>query len=134
MLDKQIITDLYGKANSTRVAAYAPYSGFTVGAAVLCEDGECCLGVNIENASYPTGICAERVALSKAVSEGRRPVAIAIAGGAKNEEPIHCPPCGICLQFMSEFMKKDSPVILSESTYHTLGELLPYQFDGDKLK
>ena len=134
MFDKQSIKDLYNKAKLTRVASYAPYSNFAVGAAVLCEGGECMLGGNIENASYPAGICAERVALSKAISEKKKPVAIAVAGGPCDSEPILCPPCGICLQFMSEFMDKDCPVILSEDVAVTLGELLPYRFDGDRLK
>ena len=131
---KKIEAMLYSTANSTRAMAYAPYSHFTVGAAVLCENGEIYTGANIENASYPVGICAERVALSKAISEGKRPVAIAVAGGKANEDAILCPPCGICLQFMKEFMTSECPVILSHEETKNLGELLPFGFDGDKLK
>ena len=134
MLDRETMKDLYNKANLTRVASYSPYSNFSVGAVALCEGGECFLGVNIENASYSVGICAERVALSKAISEGKRPVAVAIAGGPSGGDAIPCPPCGICRQFMSEFMSADCPIIFSENDIVSLGELLPYKFDGDKLK
>lgn len=93
--------------------AYAPYSNFTVGAAVECADGTVFTGCNVENASYSATICAERVAMTKAISQGRRQfVRIAIYGDSKN----YCMPCGICRQFMSEF---------SESM-----EVLCARFDG----
>ncbi len=133
-LDAKAIEQLYKSASLTRGMAYSPYSGFTVGAAVLCESGEIYTGSNIENASYPAGICAERVALSKAISEGKKPLAIAVAGGKKGEDAVLCPPCGICLQFMSEFMTKECFVIFAENEVKTLGELLPFGFDGEKLK
>lgn len=82
--------------------AYAPYSRFRVGAAVLCDDeeGSVYTGCNVENASYPCGICAERTAVSKAVSEGRRRfVMIAVTGSSAEK----CTPCGICRQFLYEF-------------------------------
>ena len=76
--------------------AYAPYSGFCVSAAVLMDSGEIYTGVNVENASYPAGNCAERTAIFKAVSEGKKDfAAICIAGGREGEMPEYCPPCGI---------------------------------------
>lgn len=89
---------LVDAAIQARRWAYAPYSNYAVGAAVLTDSGRVYDGVNVENAAYPTGICAERVALFKAISEGERNfVAIAVAtsnGGA---------PCGSCRQVMAEF-------------------------------
>ena len=95
--------DLYNKAVAAVGCAYAPYSGFRVGAAVLTEDGSVFTGGNIENASYPVSICAERVAMSKAISEGhRRYKAIAIA--AEREGVMQsASPCGMCRQFIMEF-------------------------------
>ncbi len=99
---KLIIEAIKAKEN-----AYAVYSNFKVGAAVLTLDGEIYTGSNIENASYGGTICAERVAFCKAVFEGKRDFkAIAIFGNGKP-----CPPCGICRQFMSEFCKDDFEVI-----------------------
>ena len=87
-----------------RKRAYAPYSRFFVGAALLCEDGSVFLGCNIENASYPAGNCAERTAVFHAVSEGKRRLkAIAIVGGREGQDMDYCPPCGICRQVLREF-------------------------------
>ena len=94
--EKQAQT-LVAQAIGARRRAYAPYSNYFVGAAVLAEDGTVILGCNVENASYPATICAERVALTAAVAQGKRPLkAIAVAtrdGGS---------PCGICRQVMAE--------------------------------
>lgn len=111
-------------------SAYAPYSKFSVGAALLTEDGKVFGGCNIENASYPTGICAERTAFVKAISEGNRKFsAIAICASSTDDYIV---PCGICRQFMSEFCPPDFPLILaktpSDFRVTTLGELLPYSF------
>ena len=84
--------------------AYAPYSHFHVAAALLCRDGEIYMGCNVENASYPAGICAERSAFSAAVSSGKRQFdAIAIVGGKDGKAQDYCAPCGICRQVMREF-------------------------------
>jgi len=91
--------ELYLLAKETLKNAYAPYSKFHVGAALLTKDGAVYTGVNIENSSYPAGICAERTAFAKAISEGVRDfeaVAVASSGGTAW-------PCGICRQFMFEF-------------------------------
>lgn len=113
--------------------AYAPYSGFYVGAALLAKSGKVYLGCNIENAAYSVCVCAERTALFKAVSEGEREFeAIAIAGGRGGEIKAPCPPCGACRQALSEFCDSQMPIILaSEDGYikTTLGELLPMTFE-----
>ena len=122
--------------------AYAPYSGFFVGAAILGESGRIFTGCNVENASYPAGICAERTAAARAVSEGERVFrAIAIAGGPGGEISGACPPCGICRQVLSEFCRpeemkvllvgcKDN--ILSVAEY-SLAQLLPLYFSKENL-
>ena len=95
---------LLEEALKARKAAYAPYSGFQVGAALLCADGSIYTGCNVENSSYGAACCAERTAFFKAVSEGKRSFrAIAVVGGKKDEEVLEvCPPCGICRQVMRE--------------------------------
>ena len=124
---------LLQKAAESRKRSYAPYSGFTVGAALLCSDGAVYTGANIENASYTPTVCAERVALFNAIHDGHRNFsAIAIVGGRENESPDKlCAPCGVCRQVMSEFCSGDFKIILSdgkESHVTTLDELLPYRF------
>lgn len=119
--------------------AYAPSSQFQVAAALLCADGTVYTGVNVENASYPAGNCAERTAMFKAVSEGRRKFrAIAICGGRQGMVSDYCAPCGICRQVMREFVRPEDFVILlpkSETDYKefTLGELLPLSFGPESL-
>lgn len=111
------------KALEARENAYCKYSKFAVGAALMTESGEIYTGCNIENASYPNGICAERVAFAKAVSEGHRNFkAIAIMA---DEKP--CYPCGMCRQFMSEFYQDDFKIILTDRVYD-FKELLPFAF------
>ncbi|MHC5010203.1 MAG: cytidine deaminase [Planctomycetota bacterium] len=91
---------LYRQARDALAHAYAPYSGFPVGAAVQTEDGRVFTGANVENASYPLAICAERVAIQNAVSQGERKITmIAVAG--RGEGP--CTPCGACRQVIAEF-------------------------------
>ena len=126
--------DLIAVAEKARLASYSPYSEFAVGAALLCSDGTVYLGCNVENASYTPTCCAERVAVFKAVSEGKRDfVAIAIVGGNKNAaERDFCYPCGVCRQVLSEFCDGELPVFLGNSKGDilelTLRELLPYTF------
>lgn len=129
---------LMDKANEARKRSYCPYSSTSVGAALLCEDGKVYTGANIENASYPAGICAERVALFSAVFDGAsRPVAIAVSGGKRSEEALDMfTPCGICRQVMAEHTRKDFKIILKdgeEIRSFTLDELLPFSFDKEKL-
>ncbi len=121
--------ELLELARAARELAYAPYSHFRVGAALLTGSGKTYVGCNIENAAYSATICAERTAFCKAVSEGEREfVMIAIAGDC---DP--CPPCGVCRQVMREFCG-DSFVILTESGRNTLGELLPHSFGPKNLE
>lgn len=125
--------ELIAHAMEARKNAYAPYSGFKVGAALLCENGLVYTGCNIENAAYSPTNCAERTAIFKAVSEGeRRFCAIAVVGG-KDGEMAAPAPCGVCLQVMAEFCDADSfQVIMAESetvyTVKKLSELLPCSF------
>ena len=113
--------------------AYAPYSVFSVGAALLCSDGTIFTGCNIENASYSVTMCAERVALFSAVAAGYRDFdAIAIVGGRNGDFEFPCPPCGVCRQALAEFCSADMRVILSDGNggiaEYTLGQLLPESF------
>lgn len=121
-------------AVEAKKSAYAPYSGFCVGAALLTASGRVYTGCNIENASFTPTICAERTAIFKAVSEGERDFAmIAIVGGKGDTISAATPPCGVCRQVMSEFCSADFPILLVQDengTYEecTLGELLPRAF------
>ena len=129
---------LIKKALEARNNAYAVYSEFMVGAALLCADGSIYAGCNVENAAYPTGICAERVALGKAISKGQRDfVAMAIVGG-KQDKRVACFPCGICRQAISEFVTDDFIFIIEEkeniNTTFTMNELLPHRFKAEALK
>ena len=122
-------------AKEAMTRAYAPYSGYKVGAALLCTDGTVYQGCNIENAAYGPTVCAERTAFFKAVSEGERDfAAIAVVGGKGGEITGIFPPCGICRQVMQEFCKKDFVIIVakSEEDYqkYTLKEILPFGFGG----
>lgn len=113
--------------------AYAPYSGFAVGAALLCDDGSVYTGCNIENAAFTPTVCAERTALFKAVSEGkRRFAALAVASAKTDGGAAAFPPCGVCRQALAEFCKPDMPVYVCEKENgvrtFTLGALLPFAF------
>ena len=126
---------LIEEAMKAREMAYAPYSEFRVGAALLDGDGTIYSGCNIENASYGACNCAERTAIFKAVSEGTGDFrAIAIVGGKDKAVTEFCPPCGICRQVMSEFCDADTfKVILfdgTETRSYLLGDLLPHAFDS----
>ncbi|MCE5323951.1 cytidine deaminase [bacterium] len=119
-------------ARDARKSAYAPYSGFKVGAAVLCGSGKVYTGCNVENASYGLSMCAERVAVQKAVSEGERHIkAVAIVTDGDG----FARPCGACLQVIAEFSDKDNPAeIISgnlnlEYDVFGLGDYLPKPFN-----
>lgn len=112
--------------------SYAPYSGYQVGAALLCADGAVYQGCNIENASFSPTLCAERTAFAKAVSEGQRDfVALAVCGGKKGVISAICTPCGVCRQVMAEFCKPDFTVYMAKPggyEVRTLAQLLPDSF------
>ncbi len=122
---EQVLTD---RARAAKGRAYAPYSKFHVGAALLCADGSIVDGCNVENASYPAGTCAERVALGAAVVAGHREfTAVAIATDA----PSATPPCGICRQALAEFAPGIAVVAIDATgrvTRWTLDGLLPNPF------
>lgn len=128
---------LVEKAKEAMQVAYAPYSEYKVGAALLCEDGSVYTGCNVENASYGATNCAERTAIFKAVSEGKRKFsAIAICGGKDGSIKGEFPPCGICRQVMREFCEEEFKIhLLGDKTIktYTLEELLPVSFNSEKL-
>ena len=131
-MEKQVQNSLVRSALEIRQQAYAPYSKFLVGAAVVTDDGNVFTGTNVENASYGLTICAERVAAAAAVAAGHRKitaVAVATAGGAA--------PCGACRQFLAEFggsmdvllVDVDRPENVKQMS---LADLLPEQFSLDE--
>lgn len=130
--------ELLNQALIAREAAYAPYSGFRVGAALLSADGTVYTGCNMENASYSATLCAERAAFSAAIGAGERTFkAIAIAGGKGRKADAKVAPCGVCRQVMAEFVDKDFAVIWGNDQVlerHSLGELLPFVFDRRNLE
>jgi cytidine deaminase len=135
--------ELIAKALEARKNAYAPYSGYLVGAALLCEDGTIYTGCNVENASFGATNCAERTAVFKAVSEGKRAFcAIAIAGGKQTEQEEgmdYAYPCGICRQVLREFSNPKKMKVLvckSRQDYQELllEELLPQSFGPENLQ
>ena len=118
--------------------AYAPYSGHHVGAALLCGDGRVYQGANQENAAYGPTVCAERVAVFKAVYDGCRDFrAIAICGGPKGQIRDFCPPCGVCRQVLREYCGDDFQIVLlgpdGATEVYTLGQLLPKSFSPGSL-
>ena len=121
-------TALVKAAKDSRKRAYAPYSKFPVGAAILGASGRIYAGCNVENSSYGLTVCAERNAIGLAVLEGeKRILAVAVAAGAKP-----CPPCGACRQVLAEFGGAEVPVALvggASRMVHQLGDLLPFAFD-----
>jgi cytidine deaminase len=126
---------LLDAARAARANAYAPYSGFPVGAALLAADGRVFTGVNVENASYGLTTCAERSAVARAVSEGARDFrAIAVVGP---EDDVACPPCGSCRQILYELGREMTVVTAGDGSRPlrtTLAELLPGAFGGERLR
>ena len=128
-------TELFAAAEAVRARAYAPYSNFHVGAAILADDGRIYAGCNVENAAYPVGNCAEPSA-----------IAAMIAGGGKRIKRIYVTgpgsapvtPCGGCRQRLAEFARADTKLHLCDENgvveTVTMGDMLPYGFAGDILK
>ena len=135
-MDAKAVRQIVEAALEARENAYAPYSGFSVGAALLCEGDEIVTGCNVENASYPAGMCAERTAVFSAVARGKREFrALAVAGGKTGSAPSdHCMPCGMCLQVISEFCPPDFEIYVAKSAEevqcYRLRDLLPHVFDS----
>ena len=122
--------ELTEKAFEAMKNAYAPYSKYHVGAAVLTSDGKVFLGANIENASFGATNCAERSAVFAAYSNGYKKEQIEAVAIVSDGERI-CAPCGICRQVLCELIRNDTPIYLSngkESTVTNMKELLPFQF------
>lgn len=133
MTDEKLVS----LAKEAMKKAYAPYSYCFVGAALLCDDGTVYTGCNVENASFGATNCAERTAVFKAVSEGKRCFkAVAVVGGKEGEINDFFPPCGICRQVISEFAAKDMRVILfdgKETRSFGFFELLPFSFTSENV-
>ena len=133
-ISANMIEKLIEEAEKARNKAYAPYSGFLVGAAVLGNDGNVYAGCNIENVSFSATNCAERTAVFKGVSDGCTSFdAVAVVGGRKDADMVFCYPCGICRQVLAEFSdaKKLTVIIAKNAAEYkitTLGELMPHAF------
>lgn len=125
-------------AKEAMMHSYSPYSGYKVGAALLCADGTVYTGCNIENASYTPTICAERTAIFKAVYDGHRDfMAIAVCGGKDGSITGQFPPCGVCRQVMREFCGDDFKILMVNPEGFeevTLAQLLPYSFSVSNMQ
>ena len=126
-MDGETRAKMIEAARGALANSYAPYSGFAVGAAVLTASGDIFTGCNLENASYPVGMCAERSALGAAVAAGHKEIA-AVAIVTRGREP--CPPCGMCRQALAEFGPSMDVVMASDggTRESTLDRLLPEGF------
>ncbi|KAH8432529.1 cytidine deaminase [Aspergillus melleus] len=129
ILSAEELQTLSSKAIAAKATAYCPYSQFRVGACILTQSGEYISGANVENAAYPVGTCAERVAFGTAVVAGHRAFkAIAVATDTKTAAS----PCGMCRQFMSEFTGPSFPIYMYDGKGNhdvtTMNELLPRSF------
>lgn len=129
------LEDLFGAARAAQARAYAPYSGFTVGAAIATPSGRVFAGCNVENAAFPVGSCAEASAISAMVTAGEREIAAILVVG--EGDPL-VTPCGGCRQRIREFAKPETPVHIAGPAglraSLTLAELLPYSFGPDHLR
>ena len=134
-MDDSRLDEMLGAAREILPRAYVPYSGFHVGAAILNGDGSIRTAVNVENASYPLSVCAERNAVASMVASGQTKIlAVAVATNAKTPTP----PCGGCRQVLWEFGDADTPVVAEGANgvraRWRLGELLPDAFGPDDLR
>jgi len=124
--------DLFEKAEAVRRQAYAPYSQYAVGAAIVDDAGRIHIGCNVENAAYPLGACAEAAAIGAMVAQGGKAIKkIAVVGGAGPLE--FCAPCGGCRQAIAEFAGEDTEVLLKDENgavrRYSVPELLPLAFE-----
>ena len=132
---ENLYNELLQEAKDVSNNSYSPYSKFSVGACVLFESGKKYTGANIENASYGLTICAERIAIANAISQGEDTKIKAIAIYSPNQK--RCYPCGACRQWLSEFAvsEQDTKIILEDANslplVLTLGEIFPYNFKID---
>jgi len=133
-LTKEQFTTLHSRCVAAKSTAYCPYSNFHVGATILTSEGAYIDGANVENASYPVGTCAERVAFGKAVTEGHKSFkAIAVA----TDIAPPASPCGMCRQFIREFCELDMPIFMFDKdaafVVMKLEQLLPLSFGPEAL-
>ena len=121
---------LLERARAAAQQAHCPYSDFHVGAAVACDDGSIIEGCNVENASYGLSMCAERVALFTAISQGKRPIALAVSCvDAQNDSPLASRmPCGACRQVMQELLPAEAMIRIDGVGLRRLSDLLPNPF------
>lgn len=139
-MEQKQIAELIEKAQKAREFSYSPYSNYMVGAAVLTAERDIYTGCNIENAAYGPTNCAERTAIFKAVSEGKKAfTAIAIVGGKRGSAGDYAAPCGVCRQVMMEFCKpEEMQIIVAKNTEEykvfTLQELMPEGFGAANLE
>jgi len=129
-LSEQQVTDLVAAANEARLHAYAPYSRFSVGAAVLGTNGEIYAGCNVENGSFGLTLCAERAAVAHAITHGCRDLRALAVVAETNNGPVT--PCGACRQVLAEFNPMLTVICATETgrmSVLRLDELLPHHFD-----
>lgn len=131
---KLSLARLVAEARRARAFAYAPYSNYKVGAAVLAKSGKVYSGCNVENAAYPSGLCAERVAIFKAVSEGERELVTLVVVTSNLGSP-----CGACRQVFSEFAADDAVIVLAQARGHrrkkfSMRQILPDCFRREHLR
>ena len=128
---------LFAAATAVRRHAYAPYSRFHVGAAILAEDGRIFAGCNVENAAYPQGQCAEACAIGAMVANGATRIAEVVVIGGEDGDGMLCSPCGGCRQRLREFAGADTPIHICGPEglrlTATLEDLLPLSFGPDNL-
>ena len=124
---------LLKQARMAASRAHCPYSKFHVGAAVLCDDGSVIEGCNVENSSYGLTVCAERVALFNAISQGKRPIELAVscADAQGGDSAASRMPCGACRQVMQELLPPDAPIQIDGVGRRSLEQLLPESFQLD---
>lgn len=132
------IKDIIKKTIENLEFSYAPYSNFHVSAILETEEGKLYQGVNLENASYPVGICAERSAFASALSKGERNFKrLVLVGAKKGESPEIISPCGMCRQFMREFCEDDFELVFAKSPdeykVYTFKDILPLSFSKEDL-
>lgn len=129
MVFSQKIKEAYKESLLVRLNSHSPYSQFKVGAALVLEDGDIVRGCNVENVSFGATVCAERIAIFRAITEGKREFSFMVIS---TDLVVPAPPCAICLQVMSEFCKPDFKIYLANlseiSKEYTLSDLLPLAF------
>lgn len=134
MTDQQTVAALFDAAREAQARAYAPYSRFAVGAALVTPEGAIHAGCNVENAAYPVGVCAEAGAISAMIAAGGRRIAAILVLG---DGDALCTPCGACRQRLREFAADDAAVLVAGPEgvrrRFTLGELLPASFGPGNL-